>query len=206
VVRFEKGPPVVGVSPAGGPARRERDPRTATAEPAGDAREGPPERVGHRPDLLPRVRAAREEDLAEIVVAVGDLLRELGSEPPPTSLMLETGQALLDDPHLGALLVAEAEGERLRVVGVLCASYQLALHVPGRYALIQDLWVHRSWRSRAVGRELLQALFERAREQGMARAEVGLPRERFASIRATEGFYARNGFEHLGARMRRVFG
>ncbi len=152
-----------------------------------------------------RVRAAREEDLTEIVAVVGDLLKELGSEPPHTTLMLETGRALLDDPRLGALLVAEVEGERFRIVGVLCASYQLALHVPGRYALIQDLWVHRSWRSRAVGRELLQGLFELAREQGMARAEVGLPRESFASIRATEGFYLSNGFEHLGPRMRRVF-
>lgn len=158
-----------------------------------------------RSDPRPRVRAARHEDLLEIVVAVGDLLRELGSRPPRTSLMLETAQALLEDPRLGALLVAEADGERSRVVGVLCASYQLALHVPGRYALIQDLWVHSSWRGRAVGRELLAALFELAREQGIARAEVGLPREGFASIRATEGFYARNGFEHLGARMRRVF-
>jgi GNAT superfamily N-acetyltransferase len=146
-----------------------------------------------------RVRAATHEDLPAVLAAVGDLLTELGSEPPRTSLMLETAQALLEDPSLGALLVAEAGGE---IVGVLGASYQLALHVPGRYALIQDLWVHPSWRGRSVGRELLAALFELARRQGLARAEVGLPRESFEGIRATEGFYAHNGFEHLGARMR----
>ena len=55
--------------------------------------------------------------------------------------------------------------------------------------------MHPSWRGRAVGRELLGALFELAREQGMARVEVGLPREAFEGIRATEGFYAHNGFE-----------
>jgi GNAT superfamily N-acetyltransferase len=152
-----------------------------------------------------RVRAATHEDLPAVVAAVGDLLTELGSGPPRTSEMLETGQALLEDPRLGALLVAEADGENVGIIGVLIASYQLALHVPGRYALIQDLWVHPSWRGRSVGRELLAALFERARRQGMARAEVGLPREGFEGILATEGFYARNGFEHLGPRMRRVF-
>jgi GNAT superfamily N-acetyltransferase len=152
-----------------------------------------------------RVRAATHEDLPAVVAAVGDLLTELGSEPPRASEMLENGQALLEDPRLGALLVAEADGENVGIVGVLIASYQLALHVPGRYALIQDLWVHPSWRSRSVGRELLAALFERARRQGMARAEVGLPREGFEGILATEGFYVRNGFEHLGPRMRRVF-
>ncbi len=170
-----------------------------------------------------RVRAATHEDLPAIVAAVGELLTELGSRPPSSSQMLQTARALLEDPRLGALLLAEREpasgvvpvsdggresdagGEEGVVVGVLIASYQLALHVPGRYALIQDLWVHPSWRSRSVGRELVGALFELAREQGMARAEVGLPRESFAGIRETEGFYARNGFEHLGSRMRRVF-
>lgn len=148
-----------------------------------------------------RVRAATHADLPAVVAAVGDLLRELGSTPPRTSTMLQAAQTLLDDPHLGAVLVAQADEQ---IVGVLSASYQLALHVPGRYALIQDLWVHRSWRGRSVGRELLAALFQLAREQGMARAEVGLPRERFEGIRATERFYADNGFEHLGARMRRL--
>jgi GNAT superfamily N-acetyltransferase len=154
-----------------------------------------------------RVRAATQEDLSAIVLAVGELLSELGSRPPHASEMLETAQALLDDPRLGALLVAEAEQEEtvVVVVGVLTASYQLALHVPGRYALIQDLWVHPSWRARSVGRELLGALFELARGQGMVRAEVGLPRESFEGIRATEDFYVHNGFEHLGARMRRIF-
>jgi GNAT superfamily N-acetyltransferase len=152
-----------------------------------------------------RVRAATHEDLPAVVAAVGDLLTELGSRPPRTSEMLQTARALLEDPRQGALLVAEADGENvLGVVGVLGASYQLALHVPGRYVLIQDLWVHPSWRARSVGRELLKELFELARRQGMARAEVGLPRESFAGIRATEGFYAHNGFEHLGARMRRI--
>ncbi|HEY2283955.1 MAG TPA: GNAT family N-acetyltransferase [Solirubrobacteraceae bacterium] len=174
-----------------------------------------------------RVRAATHADLPAIVAAVGELLTELGSRPPSTPQMLQTAQGLLEDPRLGALLVAEAEsesesdageegavageeeqavvGEEQAVVGVLSASYQLALHVPGRYALIQDLWVHPAWRSRSVGRELLGALVELARSQGMARAEVGLPRDGFAGIRATEAFYLHNGFEHLGARMRRIF-
>ncbi len=38
----------------------------------------------------------------------------------------------------------------------------------------------------------------------MARIEVGLPRETFAAIGATEAFYRVNGFEHLGPRMRRL--
>lgn len=154
------------------------------------------------PGADPVVRAASAEDLEAIVAAVRELLQELGSTPPPAEAMLGCARSLLGDPAAGALLVAQA-GET--IVGVLGASWQLALHVPGRYALIQDLWVHRDWRSRAVGGRLLAALFELARAQGMARAEVGLPRETFPAIGATEAFYLRNGFTPLGPRMRKVF-
>src|SRR4029077_8845362 len=139
--------------------------------------------------------------LAAVVAAVRDLLIELGATSPDVSAMQETARELADDPRAGVLLVAQV-GES--IVGVLGASWETALHVPGRYALIQDLWVDPARRGRSVGRELLGALFALAREQGVARVEVGLPREHFSGIRATEAFYAHNGFEPLGARMRKV--
>jgi GNAT superfamily N-acetyltransferase len=90
------------------------------------------------------------------------------------------------------------------VVGVLAASWGRALHVPGRYLTIQDLWVRREWRSAGVGAGLVDALAERAAAAGVGRIEVGLPRESFEAIRATERFYLGNGFEPLGPRMRRL--
>ncbi len=152
------------------------------------------------PDPKPHVRPATHEDLPAVAAAVGELLIELGGMPPPVSKLQGAARALIEDRRAGALLVAQAGGE---IVGVLGASYQLAIHVSGRYVLVQDLWVHPVWRGQAVGGELLESLFTLVREQGMARAEVGLPRERYAGIRATEAFYAHHGFERLGARMRR---
>jgi len=108
---------------------------------------------------------------------------------------------LLDDPQGGSVLIAEADGE---IVGVLTASWQRAIHVPGVYATIQDLWVDEAWRSRGVGAELVEAIASQARTRGVSRLEVGLPRETFAAIASTESFYSRNGFEHLGPRMRRL--
>jgi GNAT superfamily N-acetyltransferase len=156
-----------------------------------------------QPDTSPHVRAARREDLTAVVAAVRDLLIELGGTPPAVSGMEGAARTLLGDPRSGALFVAQAGGEDT-IVGVLGASWQLAIHAPGRYALIQDLWVHPAWRGRAVGGDLLAALFALARDWGIARVEVGLPRERFAGIRATEAFYLHNGFAPLGARMRRT--
>lgn len=157
-----------------------------------------------RAESLPRswhVRAGCHEDLAGIVAGVRELLVELGGTPPAASAMRAATITLLEDRGAGAIFVAEADRS---LVGVLATSWQTAIHVPGRYALVQDLWVHPAWRGRTIGRDLLAALFELAREQRIACVEVGLPRERFARLRATEAFYLENGFTPLGPRMRRV--
>lgn len=159
------------------------------------------------PGVAPRqasnwhVRAASAEDVPAAAEAVGELLEELGGRRPAAAELEAEARALVADPRAGVLLVAEAGG---KVVGVLAASYLRAMHVPGRYAVIQDLWVHPSWRSRTIGADLLAAIAEIAREQGLARIEVGLPPESFAAIRATEAFYLGNGFVSLGIRMRRL--
>ncbi len=147
------------------------------------------------------VRAATADDAPAVATAVEALLIELGGERPSTAELQEAARRLADDPGSGALLVAEDDGS---IVGVLAASWQFALHVPGRYGTIQDLWVHPEWRSRALGRELILALVREAGEVGVPRLEVGLPQESFAQLGATERFYRDNGFTPLGPRMRRL--
>lgn len=159
--------------------------------------------AGHRFDEQEwRVRQAGEEDVPAAAAAVAELLVELSGGGPAGAQLEEATRELVRDGGTGALLLAEAGGED-GIVGVLAASWQHAIHVPGRYGTIQDLWVHPDWRSRLVGRGLLAAYFELAREVGASRVEVGLPRESFENIGATEAFYLANGFEHLGPRMRR---
>ncbi len=149
-----------------------------------------------------RLRAATEMDAPGVAAALSELLVELSGGGPPLAELEEAARELAGDRRMGALLVADGGGED-GIVGVLAASWQHAIHVPGRYATIQDLWVHPEWRSRAIGAALVDAFCELAREEGAARIEVGLPRESFERIGATEAFYRVNGFEHLGPRMRR---
>jgi ribosomal protein S18 acetylase RimI-like enzyme len=149
-----------------------------------------------------RVREATEADAPAVAAAIAELLVELSGGGPPVAELEEATRELVRDRGAGALLVAEAGGED-GLVGVLAAGWQHAIHVPGRYGTIQDLWVHPQWRSRAIGHDLVDAFCELAREAGAQRIEVGLPREDFERIAATEAFYRANGFEHLGPRMRR---
>jgi GNAT superfamily N-acetyltransferase len=147
------------------------------------------------------VRAATADDAPAVASAVEALLIELGGERPSATALEDGARRLAEDPSAGALLVAEDDG---RVVGILAASWQYAIHVPGRYGTIQDLWVHPDWRSKALGRELVLALVRRAADAGVPRLEVGLPQESFAGLGATERFYRENDFTPLGPRMRRL--
>ena len=94
--------------------------------------------------------------------------------------------------------------ERGQLVGVLSVSWQVAIRIPGRYGLIQELWVHPGWRGKTIGGDLLSALFMLASRQEITRLEVGLPSERFSHLPATEAFYVNCGFEAIGLRMRRL--
>lgn len=151
--------------------------------------------------IAARVRPATGADAAAVAAMVRELLLELGAAPPEPAAMAQAARALIAAADAGAVLVAEDEGT---LVGVLSASWQSAIHIPGRYGIIQDLWVHRSRRRGAIGAALLEALFTLAREAGIARVEVGLPREGFAGLPATERFYRRGGFAPVGPRMRRM--
>jgi GNAT superfamily N-acetyltransferase len=147
------------------------------------------------------VRPAVGEDAAAVAAAIEQLLVELDGSRPEGAELEAAARELIDDPDAGVVLVYEAGDE---IVGVLAASWQQAIHIPGRYATIQDLWVLPAWRSRAIGHDLIDALCDLAREQGIGRIEVGLPQESFARIAATESFYLANEFSHLGPRMRRL--
>ncbi len=150
-----------------------------------------------------QVRGAGAGDVGAAAAAVESLLSELGGRRPPRPALEAEVRALIEDPSQGEVLVADAAGE---IVGVLAASWLRAIHVPGRYVVVEDLWVDPAWRSSGVGAALVEALARTAEEQGAARLEVGLPRETFAAIAKTEAFYRANGFEHLGPRMRRLLG
>jgi GNAT superfamily N-acetyltransferase len=161
----------------------------------------------HRPAITPGksgwdVRRARPSDSAAVATGVAALLCELGATPPSHIAIEDEARAHIDDPTLGIVLLAVGDGGEL--VGVLTASWARAIQVPGRMLTIEVLWTRREWRGRAVGAGLVDALAEAAVDAGAARVEVGLPRESFEAIRATERFYLANGFERLGPRMRKA--
>lgn len=183
----------------------------------------------HRPAGRPgslgwEVRPAREEDAPGVAAAVAALVAELGGSPPARAAIETEARAHIGDPSLGIVLVAvaktlnprlgsrkssESVADRERtdggeLVGVLTASWARAIQVAGRLLTIEVLWTRREWRDQGMGAALVEALAAAAAAEGAGRVEVGLPRESFVALRATERFYLANGFERLGPRMRRA--
>jgi GNAT superfamily N-acetyltransferase len=176
------------------------------------------------------IRPARTEDVPAVAAAVAELLVELGGTPPPRAAIEAEARAHIEDPSLGIVLVAAAAAEDPTVsshlssdseenceraggeagepvgelVGALTASWARAIQVAGRLLTIEVLWTRREWRGRGIGAGLVEALATAAAAEGAGRVEVGLPRESFAALPATERFYLANGFERLGPRMRRA--
>jgi GNAT superfamily N-acetyltransferase len=168
------------------------------------------------------VRPARDEDAPAVAAAVAALVVELGGTPPSHPAIEAEASAHIADPSLGIVLVATPTDDGLRshfpvhspdncertsrtgeLVGVLTASWARAVQVAGRLLTIEVLWTRSEWRGGGVGAALVEALAAAAAAEGAGRVEVGLPREGFAALRATERFYLANGFELLGPRMRR---
>jgi GNAT superfamily N-acetyltransferase len=147
------------------------------------------------------VRAGRPEDAAAVAAGVAALLAELGGTPPARAALEAEARAHIADPALGIVLVATGAED---LVGVLAASWARAIQVPGRMLTIEVLWTRREWRDGGVGAALVEALDGVTTEAGAVRVEVGLPREGFAALRATERFYLANGFERLGPRLRKA--
>jgi GNAT superfamily N-acetyltransferase len=147
------------------------------------------------------IREATHEDVPEVATCVRELLVELGGKPLATPALAETAHALIDDGSNGAVFVAEHNNGE--IVGVIGASWQLAMRVPGRYGVIQELWVKPSFRYLTIGAELVEALVELARKRGVDRIEVGLPGANYQHTSATEAFYVNNDFAEIGIRMRR---
>jgi ribosomal protein S18 acetylase RimI-like enzyme len=148
------------------------------------------------------VRDATPDDLGEVASALASLLTELSGSSPSHEDLQDAAATVLADPEGGCLLVAQTAHDGL--VGILAASFQHAIHVPGRYCVLQDLWVSPRLRGQRVGAALVDALTEHVHRRDIDRVEVGLPPERFAGITATQAFYEANGFTLLGPRMRKV--
>ncbi|WP_030206238.1 GNAT family N-acetyltransferase [Streptomyces sp. NRRL S-87] len=143
------------------------------------------------------IRAARREDLPEIVAMLAD--DELGAtrESPDDLTPYETAyERLAVDPNQ-LLVVADRGGE---VVGTLQLTIVPGLSRKGATrSIIEGVRVHRSERGRGLGAQLVEWAVEESRRQGCRLVQLTSDLTRTDAHR----FYERLGFtgSHLGFKL-----
>jgi GNAT superfamily N-acetyltransferase len=118
----------------------------------------------------PFVRAATLADVEQIIAAYQWLFDPPSSTPPqwdPGRAAAALGRAISSDA--AAVLIAAVDGQ---VVG-LCTAYNDIESVRfGRRVWVEDLAVHPDWRSRRIGKQLLDEAKRWARERGATHLEL----------------------------------
>ena len=140
-------------------------------------------------DIL--IREATKSDLQ----AVGKLLVDLAdaldyTEGIDTEIVLKNYEHLLDDVN-SHFLVAAREG---KPVGFINFTVRQTILHQGPSALIDELVVAEEYRGKGVGRQLVQAAFEKCRQLGCSEVEVSTEK---ANLKARK-FYEQCGFEERG--------
>lgn len=147
-------------------------------------------------DLALSFRRATERDLPALVAMLADdplgATRERFEDPLPP-LYAEAFAQVDADPNQ-ELVVGDVDGE---VVAMLQLTFIPGLSRLGSWrALIEAVRVHRSQRSRGVGRRLVEHAIDRARQRGCRLIQLTTDRKRPEA----HAFYERLGFEasHVG--------
>lgn len=139
----------------------------------------------------PRIRDARPEDAGPVAA----LLTELGY-PGNQAAGVRRRLALWADEAAGRALIAERDGQVLGVVAVTAIPY---LEQEGRWGRIVALVVSSACRGQGVGRLLVQAAEDAARELGCVAMEVTSARSRTES----HPFYQNLGYQDWADRSAR---
>ena len=125
------------------------------------------------------------------VPALCDLLSLLFAQEAdfvPDRAKQERGlRLILDDPRVGAVLVARADGE---VVGMVNLLFTVSTAEGARVMLLEDMIVRPDHRGHGVGLQLIDAAIALANERGCARITLLTDEDN----NQAQWFYARTGF------------
>jgi ribosomal protein S18 acetylase RimI-like enzyme len=118
----------------------------------------------------PRVWLANAQDLD----AVSDLIAAFrdwwGKDEPPLEQIRETARALLTDPAADFLLAAAGPHEAPQ--GVCQLRYRMSVWTGADDCWLEDVYVEDGARRAGLGRALVTAAVERARDRGCRRIEL----------------------------------
>jgi ribosomal protein S18 acetylase RimI-like enzyme len=150
--------------------------------------------MGREGYFRPLVRPATREDAAHIARLLSEFRDWQGREEPSDASIEASVRRLLDDPQTEYLLGGDPPA------GVLQLRFRHAVWTGADDAHLEDLFVSTAARGSGVGRELVEAALERARERGAARILLDTNESNEAALRLYMSVGFRSGSEETGGR------
>ena len=151
------------------------------------------------------IEVATIDDAPVVAVMVGELLAEImdatGSHAFNFDLEVTTARlkGFIEQGRYHVLLARDAGGSESGFVALYACQ---ALYAEGSFGTIAELYVRPEYRSRDVGRLLMEGAKAYGIEQGWTRIEVTTPP--LPQFERTLAFYEREGFAVSGGRKLRV--
>lgn len=134
------------------------------------------------------ITQAKSDDLPAMAELLVELFTLESDFIPDRDKQIAGLRLILDNPVLGRLFVARAEGE---VVGMANALIMVSTAEGGRVLLLEDVIVKASHRGSGAGRRLVEHVLAWARTEGMSRVTLLADQANAAAL----AFYGRLGFQ-----------
>lgn len=151
-----------------------------------------------------RIKKASPEEAEQIALMVKRLTDEIIDaigEKPFNIDLAETSARCRRFLEQGAYTVYKADDTK-RFVGFIALCESHALYAEGAFGIIQELYVDPAYRSRGIGKRLVEAAVAHGKKQGWKRLEVCTPP--LPQFTGTIQFYERQRFEVTGGRKMKV--
>jgi ribosomal protein S18 acetylase RimI-like enzyme len=130
------------------------------------------------------VREAGEADAPEVARLLHDFNTEFSEPTPGVAFLTERTRRLLADREITVLLGGE------RPDGLALLRFRPSVWTPTLDAYLEELYVAPDRRGRGIGRALLQAAIDAARERGAAHIDLNTSEDDTAA----RALYERTGF------------
>ena len=141
------------------------------------------------------VDAAKAQEVAKLAVCLtSEIMERTGAKHFDVDVALA---ARLCSSYLGGdqyRVMAAIDQDTIVGFGSVCESR--SLYAEGLFGIIQEFYVLPDYRSRNIGRQLIERIMEHARSRGWKRLELCTPP--LPAFDRTVSFYQSNGFQRTG--------
>jgi ribosomal protein S18 acetylase RimI-like enzyme len=130
--------------------------------------------------MAARVWVAGEHDAGSVAALMAGFRDHMGRDRPTDDEIRATIEVLLRDPETEYLLACPDGADR--PAGICQLRYRLAVWTGTEDCWLEDLFVESDARRGGLGRALVTAAFERARERGCKRMELDVDESNTGAI------------------------